>query len=46
MYRPLYDKKHRFYSVSSFPSKPNRFHQKGLREKLLCSINSYHPDTN
>lgn len=38
MYRPLYDENHRFYGVSSFPKKPNRFYQKGLREKLLCAI--------
>jgi hypothetical protein len=38
MYQPLYDKNHRFYSVSSFPGRPNRFHQMGLREKLLCSV--------
>jgi hypothetical protein len=36
MFGPLYDQKHRFYSVSSVPSKPNRLLQKGPREKLLC----------
>jgi hypothetical protein len=36
MYGPLYDQKHRFYSVSSVASKPNRMFQKGLRERLLC----------
>jgi len=37
MFGPLYDHKHRFYSVSSIASKRNRFHQKGPRESLLCA---------
>jgi hypothetical protein len=37
MFRPLYDKKHRFYGISSIVSKPNRLYQKGLRERLLCT---------
>jgi hypothetical protein len=37
MFRPLYDKKHRFWGVSNIPTKPNRIFQKGPREKLLCN---------
>jgi hypothetical protein len=36
MFTSLYDEKHRFYSISNIASKPNRFLQKGPREKLLC----------
>jgi hypothetical protein len=36
MFRPLYDQKHRFWGISSTPSKPNKVLQKGLRERLLC----------
>jgi hypothetical protein len=36
MYEPLYDDKHRFFGISSTPSKPNKLFQKGLRERLLC----------
>lgn len=34
-YKPLYDEKHRYYSLSSKKVK-HEIHQKGLREKLLC----------
>lgn len=37
MYRPLYDEKHRFWQLSSFPQRPNRKFQKGFRELLLCA---------
>src|SRR5205809_2236864 len=36
MFKPLYDEKHRFWSVTNVLSKQNRLFQKGLREKLLC----------
>lgn len=36
MFGPLYDDKHRFYEISLIATKPNRFLQKGLRERLLC----------
>jgi hypothetical protein len=35
-YRPLYDEKHRFTTLSSDPETPERFIQKGIREQLLC----------
>jgi hypothetical protein len=37
MYQGMYDPKHRFLAISSTPSKRVRFHQKGLREQLLCA---------
>jgi hypothetical protein len=37
MYKGMYDIKHRFLSLSTNPSQPVRFHQKGLRERLLCA---------
>jgi len=36
-YKQLYDNIHRFHIVSNQSSKPERFGQKGFREKLLCS---------
>lgn len=36
VYTPLYDDKHRFFTVSSDPKKTEKIHQKGVREKLLC----------
>ena len=36
MFKPLYDAKHRFYSVTPRPDEKTEFMQKGLREKLLC----------
>lgn len=36
MFEPLYDDKHRFYEISPIATKPDRFLQKGLRERLLC----------
>ena len=35
-YKPLYDNKHRFFTINSDPSVNNTFLQKGPREKLLC----------
>lgn len=35
-YKPIYDKKNRFFKISTDPSKKNLILQKGLREKLLC----------
>ena len=35
-YRPMYDDKHRFLTVSSDPERKDRMSQKGLRESLLC----------
>lgn len=37
MYAAMYDGKHRFFGISSIPTKRNKFFQKGLRERLLCS---------
>ncbi len=34
MYKPMYQEKHQFYELSNI--KKVRYHQKGLREKLLC----------
>jgi hypothetical protein len=36
MFRPLYDEKHQFWSVSNIVTKSNRLFQKGPREKMLC----------
>ncbi len=36
MYKGMYDATHRFLALSSNPSQHVRFHQKGLRERLLC----------
>ena len=36
-YKQLYDNIHRFHVISSQSSKPEKFGQKGFREKLLCS---------
>jgi hypothetical protein len=35
IYTPLYDDKHRFHVLSS-GSRPHRYGQKGMRERLLC----------
>ena len=35
-YKPMYDEKHRFFTVSSDPERRDRMHQKGVRESLLC----------
>ncbi len=37
MYQEMYDPQHRFLAISSTPSERVRFHQKGLREHLLCA---------
>ncbi len=36
MHRDMYDRKHRFFGLSSSPSTPVKLFQKGLRERLLC----------
>ena len=36
LFKPLYDSKHRFHMLSTVPDSPNRYEQKGIREKLLC----------
>jgi hypothetical protein len=36
-YVPLYDQKHRFIFISTDSEKQEKFLQKGLREKMLCS---------
>jgi hypothetical protein len=36
LYASLYDKKHRFHSISADPARPNRVLQKGLKQSLLC----------
>jgi hypothetical protein len=36
LYRPLYDKKHRFHQVTIDPNDRPVLHQKGIREYLLC----------
>lgn len=36
LYTPIYDSLHRFHLISSDPTKPERFVQKGIREHLLC----------
>ena len=36
IYKPLYDKKHRFMKISFNPDKKVQLPQKGLREYLLC----------
>jgi len=36
MYSKMYDEKHRMFGLSTVPSQPVRFFQKGLRERLLC----------
>lgn len=38
IYKPLYDKKHRFYVFSTYEKKDRPMEQKGIREKLLCNI--------
>ena len=35
-YRPMYDGKHRFFTVSSDPARKDQVNQKGVRESLLC----------
>lgn len=35
-YKPTYDALHRFRVITSNPETPERYAQKGLREKLLC----------
>ena len=35
-FKPLYDKKHRFFVISSDSKKEDFWEQKGFREKLLC----------
>lgn len=37
MYKTLYDSLHRYHMVSVEPDEKNKFQQKGIREKLLCS---------
>jgi hypothetical protein len=37
MYQSLYDDQHRFHVFSNVRTVPNRYAQKGLREKLLCA---------
>lgn len=37
-YRPMYDHKHRFFTISSSPAKKDLTHQKGVREYLLCDV--------
>ena len=36
LFKPLYDSKHRFHVLSTVLDSPNRYEQKGIREKLLC----------
>lgn len=36
MFKPMYDEKHRFIVLSTDKKEPNKFNQKGLRERLLC----------
>ncbi len=36
MFKPMYDEKHRYIVLSTDDKTPNRFNQKGLRERLLC----------
>lgn len=36
LYKPLYDKKHKFTQVYADPGQHHTYHQKGLREYLLC----------
>lgn len=38
LYRPLYDSKHRFFRISSDPTKRDIILQKGVREPLLCKV--------
>ncbi|WP_414665133.1 hypothetical protein [Horticoccus sp. 23ND18S-11] len=37
-YGPMYDEKHRFFTVSSNPVKKDLTFQKGMREYLLCDV--------
>lgn len=35
-YKPMYDDNHRFMQISTVPEEQTKFHQKGVREYLLC----------
>ena len=37
LYKPLYDRSHKFTAISTAPKKKNKKLQKGLYERLLCS---------